>query len=330
MILSNQTMRWTDPRTWPWFFYFWLLLMLAGWAKPVWQWLQRKRAQDWPTTEGHIESADVNKAGGFGLRKRSGQYVAELGYSYSVAGERHGQLYKRDFSTEPEAWEFVRDLKDKQIAVQYNPSKPSKSILSNPDIEKLLQTRAPQLFPAEDTSKGSVPEWLRPLLWIFAGLSAIGLILSLLVNIAALTGRHVAPYFWILHVGIFVVWFPAVFIAQRRVGNVNRKDFWKVVLKGSPEWMRYMVHGFLAYSFLDFAWFLGIRPGRNASGPAADWLWFSHIWMVFYSAAFAILYSAVNEVSGALRCVNGHRVSRGAVYCARCGQPVLHAKTGLE
>jgi hypothetical protein len=52
MILSNQIMRWTDPRTWPWFFYIWLLIILAGYAKPVWRWLQRKRAQDWPASCG--------------------------------------------------------------------------------------------------------------------------------------------------------------------------------------------------------------------------------------------------------------------------------------
>jgi hypothetical protein len=104
-------MRWTDPRTWPWFFYIWLLIILAGYAKPVWRWLQRKRAQDWPATEGLIESAGVKKTAGFW--KRSNQYVAELGYSYSVAGQRYGQLFKRDFPTEREAQEFLRDLTNK-------------------------------------------------------------------------------------------------------------------------------------------------------------------------------------------------------------------------
>src|SRR5437588_3937310 len=189
MIVSNQTIRWTDPRTRPWFCYFWLLLMLAGWAKPVWQWLQRKRAKDWPAAEGRIESADVKKAGGFGLWKPSGQYVAELGYSYSVAGECYGELYKRDFSTEPEAWEFVRDLKNKPITVHYNPTKPSTSALSNSDLEKVLQSRAPQPSVGEDISEDSVPNWLRPFLWIFIGLSAVGLILSLWVHLGAVMGR---------------------------------------------------------------------------------------------------------------------------------------------
>jgi hypothetical protein len=98
---------------------------------------------------------------------------------------------------------------------------------------------------------------------------------------------------------------------------------------------RYMVYGFSGYAFLNFALFLGSGgssgPGNTGLNPPANvWRGFSGHWMVFYSAALAILYSAVNEGSGALRCVNGHRVSRGAVYCTICGQPVLHAITRLE
>jgi hypothetical protein len=198
-----------------------------------------------------------------------------------------------------------------------------------------LESRTPQPFGGDVVSEDSVPNWLKPLLWFFIGPSAVGLILSLWVHLGAVMGRRVAPaeYFWILHVGIFVVWFRAVFIAQKRVGNVNRKDFWKVVLKGSPEWMRYMVYGFFGYAFLNFALFAARGGTAGTSGlnpPATVWRGFSGHWMVFYSAALAILYSAVHEGSGGLRCINGHRVSPGSVYCPTCGQPVLHAKTQLE
>jgi hypothetical protein len=33
--------------------------MVAGWAKPVWKWLQRRRAQNWTTVQGQIESVAV-------------------------------------------------------------------------------------------------------------------------------------------------------------------------------------------------------------------------------------------------------------------------------
>jgi hypothetical protein len=85
-------------------------------------------------------------------------------------------------------------------------------------------------------------------------------------------GRRVAPeaFFWILHVGIFVVWFPAVLTARSVVDNVNRRDFWKVVLRGSPEWMRYMVHGFFGYAFVNFLLFMTNAPtGNNGPNPPA-------------------------------------------------------------
>jgi hypothetical protein len=93
-------------------------------------------------------------------------------------------------------------------------------------------------------------------------LSPIGLVVSLWVHRGAVVGRRVAPetFFWMLQVGIFVVWFPTVFVGQRLVGNVNRKDLWKVVLKDSPGWMRYMVYGFFGYAAVNLSLFMTKAP----------------------------------------------------------------------
>jgi len=156
----------------------------------------------------------VNKPSFFFTAKR-GNYIAELGYSFSVAGILNSGRYKREFPTQQEADEFVRDLQDKAVAVHYNPAKLPSSALLEPDIKFLLQNRAPA--PAADYPAGlnSVPDWIRPFLWLFVCFSAIGLFLSLWVHLGAVMGRRVAPgaFFWMLHVGIFVVWFPAVLVA---------------------------------------------------------------------------------------------------------------------
>jgi hypothetical protein len=135
-------------------------------------------------------------------------------------------------------------------------------------------------------------------------------------------------FFWMLHVGIFVVWFPAMFIAQRLVGDVNRGDFWKVILKDSPGWMRYMVYGFFGYAGVNFLFFMSKTPGggSGANPPAAVWRGFSGHWMAFYSAALAILYSAARTVDSSPRCTNGHMASLNATYCPQCGQPVLRVR----
>jgi hypothetical protein len=209
-------------------------------------------------------------------------------------------MHTAEFGTESEAEEFVWDLKDKPIEVHYNPNKPSISLLSDSAIKALLESRAPLPEPlVPPTLAQLVPQWLKPILWIFVVLSAVGLAVSLWVHIGAVEGRRVVPetYFWILHVGVFVVWIPAVLVSIRLAGNTNRKDYWKVVLRGSPAWMRYMVYGFTGYAMVNFFFFM-TKASSHASGsnpPAMVWRGFSGHWMAFYSAALAILYSAARS-----------------------------------
>jgi hypothetical protein len=304
----------------------------ASWlsqAKPAWSWFRRQRAAGWPVADGRIESVKVSNRRLSFTANRS-YYFAELGYSYSVAGTLNSGRYTRDFPTEQEADEFVRDLQDKAVVVHYNPGNPSSSALLEPDIDVLLQNRAPAPAPDFPSAVNSVPDWIRPFLWVLVLLSGIGLVVSLWVHLGAVMGRRVAPeaFFWILHVGIFVVWFPAVFVAQRFVGNVNRKDLWKVVLKDSPDWMRYMVYGSFGYAVVNFLYFMTKAPsgGSGANPPAVVWRGFSGHWMAFYSAALAILYSAARTEDTNPHCANGHFASPNAIYCTRCGQPVMRGR----
>jgi hypothetical protein len=101
-------------------------------------------------------------------------------------GDVEAGFYKREFGTENEASEFVRDLKGKPVAVHYNPDKPSSSTVLGASIDTLLQTRAPRPVWELNASSRSdaVPEWLQPFVWIFIGLSAVGFVLSLWVLLA--------------------------------------------------------------------------------------------------------------------------------------------------
>lgn len=246
-------------------------------------------------TEGRIDSAAISKPG-FSFFRRV-PYRAQLCYSYLCAGERHTGVYCRDLYTEPEGETFIRGLEGQAVTIHYNPAKPSRSALLESDIEAMAENRPLALtrdFSGESELSSNRSQ---PFLAFFTVLSCIGLILSLWVHIGALMGRRVAPesFFWGLHVGIFVVWFPAIFAAQKRAGSINRRDFWRVVLKGSPEWMRYMVYAFLGYAVLNFSLFMSQAPtGKTgANPPASVWRGFSGHWMAFYSAAFAILFSSM-------------------------------------
>jgi hypothetical protein len=308
--------------------YVWLAFILAGWSLPAWRWLQRKRAAGWTVADGRIESVEASKPS-FSFTTKRGYYVAELGYSYSVAGTLLSGRYRREFPTQHEAGEFVRDLRGKPVAAHFNSNRPSSSALLEPDIEALQQNRPPAPAPDLCRSANSVPDWIRPFLWFFVCLSAIGLVVSLWVHLGAVMGRRVAPeaFFLLLGVGIFIVWLPTVLVAHRLVGSTNRKDFWKVFLKDSPDWMRYMVYGLFGYAMVNFLLFMTKAPsGGSGNLPAVVWRGISGHWMAFYSAALAILYSEARMEDRSPRCANGHAVSSNATYCTRCGQPVLRVR----
>jgi hypothetical protein len=168
----------------------------------------------------------------------------------------------------------------------------------------------------------------KPLIWFFAALASVGLALSILSHFSALLGLQgpLGDYSWVLHVGIFVVWIPAVLVSQRLTAEVARKDFWKAALRGSPPWMKYMVYGFFGYALLNFAIFITHPPSKGGSGPMPPDVvrGFSGHWMAFYAAAMAILYSAAHakDRDASRRCLNGHAVGPLAQFCERCGQGV--------
>ena len=138
--------------------------------------------------------------------------------------------------------------------------------------------------------------WLQPLMY----LALAGFLMSLGINIACVLGKQVPsdmPFF-LMHVGIFVVFFPAIFAAQKMVGNTRRRGFWKAVLKEAPEGFYYLFYVVFAYSWLTgIQGFFNGSPGssqRSTPFGGPDWLAFSGVWMTFYYASFVILLSARN------------------------------------
>jgi hypothetical protein len=167
----------------------------------------------------------------------------------------------------------------------------------------------------------------RILLYPFIVLSAIGLVASSLVHISALCGIDLAMgHSFILHFGIFIVWIPTVLVATQTTLNCKRRDFWKAALRGCPEWMKKITYGFSIYAFFNFAIFLYLLSGKPPEDVAnsVELRGFSGHWMAFYSAALAVLYSAINikDLDANKKCLNGHTVSPLARHCEQCGAPI--------
>jgi hypothetical protein len=164
------------------------------------------------------------------------------------------------------------------------------------------------------------------LLYPFMFLSALGFLLSLVAHVVSICGLSIPDRIPVmdLHIGIFIVWFPAVLVAGRMTNSTNRKDFWKVALSGCPLWMRRSFYVIGGYALLNFAFFI-LRGGTRASGgeasPSIVWGFSGH-WLAFYGAAFAILYSAIHapQIMQKRYCSEGHLTSPSDDFCPKCGR----------
>jgi hypothetical protein len=297
--MSPHPFQWTDPHSWPWPIYIWIGFVVIGWGVlPLWRWFKQRQTQAWPTVQGRIESASFAQKKSF-LTGNRVPFTAELAYSYTLDGQCLSGVYSRPFPTAAEAEEFVRDLQGSTVIVSYKPRRLSESTLSEASVSTLLTMRPPRPEGEFEIPIAGVPAWTKPLLWVLVAVAVLGLGLSLWVHLGAVVGQRVAPQalFFALHIGAIAIWFPTVFVAQKRIGSTNRKDFWKLALRGSPDWMRYVVYGFFAYAIANFALFMIQAPPHGGTGnpPAVVWRGFSGHWMAFYSASMAILYSAVNS-----------------------------------
>ncbi|GAB2473819.1 MAG: hypothetical protein ACN6O3_04130 [Comamonas sp.] len=134
--------------------------------------------------------------------------------------------------------------------------------------------------------------------------------------------------------GIFVVWLPATVIANRIGGGRGTRFSWKPVLAGCPPWMLYAVYGLVGYAVLNF--FIALSDGPRVNNPHGDPLPFARVagghWLLFYGAAFAIFWSALQR-AGLLRsrqCPTGHTVSHADRFCPLCGLAVPGSEHDLR
>jgi hypothetical protein len=175
---------------------------------------------------------------------------------------------------------------------------------------------------------------MRALLIPFFLLAALGLALSVVAHVLALLGQTPPGGSLVmgLHAGIFVVWIPTILISLRLTKGSNRKDFWKIAMSGCPEWVRYAFYALFAYAIFNFIlFFTSSHAASHHGGEVTPELirGFSGHWMVFYAAACATMYSAINNPNlfKERKCSGGHTVSMTDQFCPTCGR-VLTKSSG--
>lgn len=172
------------------------------------------------------------------------------------------------------------------------------------------------------------PYW-KPFLPVLLAAALLGLVASLIVHVLSLTGvlPPTGEYTWGLHIGIFVVWFPAVILMQQLMPdkkNFNQKDVWKVALRGCPPWVEKAIMGLFYYAIVNFVvfFFFAVKSPPASRETPDLFRGFSGHWMIFYGVAAAVFYSAMHATDEGRRCPNGHAVSLTAKSCEDCGLPV--------
>jgi hypothetical protein len=99
--------------------------------------------------------------------------------------------------------------------------------------------------------------------------------LGFLVHLLSILGKDVLqyfPYVWVLHFGIFVVWFPTIlslrknedFIEYQQSGWLSRMNplaFLRTILKNSPTWLSVVAGGGFIYAIANFIMFMSPHEG---------------------------------------------------------------------
>lgn len=142
-----------------------------------------------------------------------------------------------------------------------------------------------------------------------------------------------SSFFWLLHVGLFVVFFPAVMVAKQNGMTSSRKDTWKIALRFAPPWMLYAFYSLFPYTFFNF--FRGFfttaaSHHRQGDSGVTEWRMFSGDWMLFYFCSLALLYSGICSRTATGFCNNGHCFSSQYSKCPQCVEPTHYASASLN
>jgi len=158
--------------------------------------------------------------------------------------------------------------------------------------------------------------------------SLSGWIISLFVHLVAISGYDIETrfsYIWILHIGIFIVFIPALIVLAKyktetiieKGAKANRKRtiyMLKKFIKSTPNWLLFIAFGGLVYAFFNFLFFMSSQHGTpelkdgqyflqshgNFIGNISEQEYhlikanivrgFSGHWIAFYGFATAVLF----------------------------------------
>lgn len=109
------------------------------------------------------------------------------------------------------------------------------------------------------------------------------------------------PMIFSLHVGLFLVWMPAILLMLTLVGYIKHTSSeWNssvLVYSGFPSWVKYSIKTLYFYWWVNFA--IGVLflmgHGKQPATWLGGWIIFSAGWMLGYAAALAMLINVYRQ-----------------------------------
>jgi hypothetical protein len=148
-------------------------------------------------------------------------------------------------------------------------------------------------------------------------LAALGMLLCLGFYLLEFTGVYSPAQnsSAILFFGVFVVWFPTMFLINQLTAEFKQKDMWKAALRGCPSWMQTSL--WVLVGVVTLLAFLPLTLRAQRASPDITVLFP----VCFYAASFCVTYSLINaeKNDSTRRCLNGHAISPLAKFCEECG-----------
>lgn len=124
---------------------------------------------------------------------------------------------------------------------------------------------------------------------IFFVPACIGSVTSICLNIWLRLGNTMPSGFMALHIGIFIVWLPAVMRVKRNQPE-NEKMTFKTLFRFTPWWMRIIAIASWLYATASFVISSGLLEGEMRKSDFDTSHIFSSGWIFFYTIAAAVLY----------------------------------------
>lgn len=171
-------------------------------------------------------------------------------------------------------------------------------------------------------------------------LAAVGLALSVAAHALTFAGvdpQREIPGVWLLHLGIFVIIVPTIFIGRRLSRDNGEVEFWQRITKNTPTWLHALTMILFVYTFFNFfyctrylneggvpselrgelvlhshgAVIRKLTPEEFERHRAYSVRGFSGHWMVFYAAGLMLLVGCL----GAIRTQSPPEVGDSFSHC---------------